>query len=540
MADVRGPLAGATRPRWDPREEACVRVLTLDGRLVARNLVEILHDADELRTVEGQTPGEKVAVIEFLLAICYAAGVYPASAAEWPAWVDEEHALRPAARWLTQRPDDEVWDLFHPTHPLGQNALLAPFLDEHGAGPAQLVIERVGDYNQFFDHHHLDHSSPLPVAEAFRAMLTQHVYGPAGRARISGKATLGATITNLAATRLGTRIRVVALGTTLGETLRLNLAPVTGPPGELNLSWTTGKERRGFTRKPDARPVSGPADLHSCLGRSVLLRPTRHGDAVDRVLLGAGELLDLRSEHMQDAVYAKKADGSAKPLWASATRAVWREAHALYAAVDKARSSEARNDGSTLYHRLALFPPQDVAPEPGQQPARRIELWTVGLVAKQTTAITWVDGTFPFAPGLEARLYHASFRGSELAEFVASALYKAAYAAWTVAYPNPKPGDKAGQIARFDARGRHWAAAREPFDLLMDDTAVGEPVQESLLDFAAGVSADARRFLTESLDSLPRNSQGVKARAAALRRFDDELASPKAPTEFQELRRERA
>ncbi|MGW6941613.1 type I-E CRISPR-associated protein Cse1/CasA [Streptomyces xanthophaeus] len=519
---------------------ACIPALTLDDRLVELSLVDILHDADSLRTVEGQTPGEKVAVLEFLLAICYAAGTYPASAADWPAWVDEDHALRPAAKWLAQRPEDEVWDLFHPTQPLGQNALLAPFLDEHGAGPAQLVIEQVGDYNQFFDHHHLAHPRPLPVARAFRSMLTQHVYGPAGRARISGKATLGAALTNLAATRLGTRIRVIALGATLGETLRLNLAPVSGPPGELNLSWTTGKDRRGFTRKPDGRPVSGPADLHSYLGRSVLLRPTPAGDAVDRVLLAAGELLALRDEHLQDAVYAKRADGTAKPLWASATRAVWREAHALYAAVDEARSSESVNDGATLYRRLALFPAQDVAPEPGQQPARRIELWTVGLVAKQTTAITWVDGTFPFAPGLEARLYHASFRGSEIAEFVASALYKAAYAAWAIAYPNPKPADKNGQVARFDARGRHWAATREPFDLLMDETTMGEPLQEGLLDYAATVSAAARRFLAESLDSLPRNSQGAKARAAALRRFDDELALPKAPAELRELRGERA
>ncbi|MFJ4781297.1 type I-E CRISPR-associated protein Cse1/CasA [Streptomyces sp. NPDC088762] len=511
-----------------------MQALTLDDRLVERSLFEVLHHADDLRTVEGATPGEKVAVIEFLLAVCYAAGAYPASADDWPAWVDEKNALRPAAEWLARRPEDEVWDLFHPTEPLGQNALLAPFLDEHGAGPAQLVIERVGDYNQFFDHHHLEHPSPLPVAQAFRAMLTQHVYGPAGRARISGKATLGATITNLAATRLGTRIRVIALGDTLGETLRLNLAPVSGPPGELNLSWTTGKERRGFTAKPAGRPVGGPADLHSYLGRSVLLRPTPDGDAVDRVLLGAGELLALEDEHLQDAVYAKRADGTSKPLWASATRAVWRQAHSLYAAVNEARSEAGANDGATLYKRLALFPPEDVAPEPGQQPARRIELWTVGLVAKQTTAITWVDGTFPFAPGLEARLYLASFRGSEIAEFVASALYKAAYAAWTVAYPNPKPGDKDGQLARFDARAEHWAATREPFDLLMERTTLWEPVHECLFDYAATVAAEARRFLTEHLDSLPRNSQGARTRVAALKRFDDELALPKAPAELRE------
>lgn len=498
------------------------------------SLVELLHDADALRGVEGGTPGEKVAVIEFLLAICYASGVYPESADEWPAWVDRKDALRPAAAWLAQRPEDEVWDLFHPLEPLGQNALLAPFIDEHGAGPAQLVIERVGDYNQFFDHHHLEHPTPLPVAQAFRAMLTQHVYGPAGRARISGKATLGATITNLAATRLGTRIRVIALGDTLGETLRLNLAPVSGSSGELNRTWTVGKERRGFTAKPSGRPVAGPADLHSYLGRSILLRPTRTGDHVDRVLLGAGELLALGDEHLQDAVYAKRTDGTSKPLWASATRAVWREAHALYAAVADARTADAGgNDGGTLYRRLALFPAEDVAPEPGQQPARRVDLWAVGLVAKQTTAIAWVDGTFPFAPGLEARLYLASHRGSEIAEFVASALSKAAYAAWTVAYPNPKPADKSAQIARFDARGRHWAATREPFDLLMEETTLGEDVQACLYEYTSTVTAAARQFLAERLDPLPRNAQGAKARATALRRFEDELKSAKAPAEIR-------
>ncbi|MEU8433804.1 type I-E CRISPR-associated protein Cse1/CasA [Streptomyces sp. NPDC029216] len=503
---------------------------TLDDRLVELNLVEILHDADALREVEGGTPGEKVAVIEFLLAICYASGTYPGSADEWPAWVDEKDALRPAAEWLAQRPEDEVWDLFHPLEPLGQNALLAPYLDEHGAGPAQLVIERVGDYNQFFDHHHLEHPTPLPVGQAFRAMLTQHVYGPAGRARISGKETLGATITNLAATRLGTRIRVIALGDTLGETLRLNLAPVTGGPGELNRTWTAGKERRGFTSKPSGRLVSGPADLHSYLGRSVLLRPTLDGEHVDRVLLGAGELLALTEEHLQDAVYV---EGTGKPLWASATRAIWRQAHALYAAVDKARSAERRNDGGTLYERLALFPAQNVAPEPGQQPARRIELWTVGLVAKQTTAIAWVDGTFPFAPGLEAKLYLASYRGSEIAEFVAAVLYKAAHSAWSVAYPNPKPTEKNNQIARFDARGQHWAATREPFDVLMEETTLGEDVHGALREYADTVATAARRFLAECLDSLPRNSQGTKARATALGRFDDELALPKAPAELR-------
>ncbi|MFI8105433.1 type I-E CRISPR-associated protein Cse1/CasA [Streptomyces sp. NPDC086023] len=535
MAETHTHPPGAIPPRWDPRRQACAEALTLKGDRVERGLVGLLREADELLDLSAGTPGEKVALLEYLLAICYASGTYPADAAEWRTWVEERHPLDRAAAWLAGQPDDE-WDLFHPTEPLGQSSLLAPYLDERGAGPAQLVIEHVGDYNQFFDHHHLDHPAPLPVADAFRALLTQHVYGLAGRARISGCSdTLGPTITNLATGRLNARIRVVALGATLGETLRLNLTPTAGPPGEFNRSWTAGtQERRGFKKKPPGRAVSGPADLHSYLGRSILMRPTPDGSAVDRVLMAAGELLALEQHHLQDAVYAKDVeDEKKKPLWASASRAMWRDAHALYAAVMDADAPGFVNKGMDLYGRLALLPKAASGRRANQAPARPIHLWAVGLVAKQTTAVTWVFGTYPFAPGLAPELHEASKGGSLIAEHVATCLSKAAYAAWPIAYPNPKPADKAGQIARFDVRWKHWEAAKEPFYLLLDETAAGEPVPESLRDYAATLATAARQFLTECLDSLPRNSRGAQARAAALRRFDEELVGPKAPAEFQ-------
>ncbi|MFJ3926354.1 type I-E CRISPR-associated protein Cse1/CasA [Streptomyces sp. NPDC090022] len=534
MAESHTPPRGAIRPQWDPRHRACVEALTAKGERVELSLVEVFEEADGLLALTGSTPGETVAVLEYLLAICYASETYPATASQWRDWVEEARPLDRAAAWLAGRPQDEVWDLFHPAEPLGQNALLAPFLDQRGAGPAQMVVEHVGDYNQFFDHHHLEHPAPLPVAEAFRAMLTQHVYGPAGRARISGKETLGPTLTNLSVGRLSARIRVVALGPTLGATLRLNLTPSAGLPGVFNRTWTAGPtERRGFKTKPPGRPVTGPADLHSYLGRSILMRATPDGSAVDRVLMGAGEILALGPSDLQDAVYAQTSDGRKKPLWASTTRAVWREAHALYAAVARAEDPGFVNKGTDLYGRLALLPGADAVRGPGQPPPHSVKLWAVGLVAKQTTAITWVNGTFPYAPGLGAALDRASHRGSRIAEHVATSLSKAAYAAWLIAYPNPKPADKAGQLARFDARGRHWQATEEPFYTLLDDTAAGEPVHESLLDYAATVVAAARKFLTECLDSLPRNSRGAQAHAAALRRFDTELSHPKAPAELQ-------
>lgn len=172
-------------------------VVSLKGVTAELSLVEVLRRADELSALFCPTPGEGVAVIEYLLALCFASQTFPSSDEEWQVWVVEEHPLDEVAKWLVDEPDD-AWDLFHQEHPLAQNAELRDQFDEDSTGPAQLVLERVGDYSQFFDHHHLEHPVPLPAAEAFRALLAQHVYGLSGRARISGK-TLGPTLTNLAA-----------------------------------------------------------------------------------------------------------------------------------------------------------------------------------------------------------------------------------------------------------------------------------------------------------------------------------------------------
>ncbi|WP_240507495.1 type I-E CRISPR-associated protein Cse1/CasA [Streptomyces kanamyceticus] len=525
LSETQPSPSAAVRPRWDPRRDACLPALTSAGEHAPVSLVHALHHADELLAISAATPGETVALLEYLLAICYAADAYPATVEDWLDWIHRRVPLTEAANWLQERPD-EHWDLFHPTEPLGQNALLAPYLNEHGAGPAQLVIEHVGDYNQFFDHHHLEHPTPLAADAAFRAMLTQHAYGPSGRARISGKKTLGDALTNLALGRLAGRIRVIALGETLGDTLRLNLVPTEQAPGRFNRTWTVAPEpRRGFVTKPRGRQIDGPADLHTILGRSILMRPaiTREGQpAVDRVLLAAGELLEpLPHHHMQDAVYATTTSEAAKPLRPSASRALWREAHALYAAVAD------RDHGRDLYDRLARLP------------SLRLNLWAVGLLAKQTTAVTWVSDTFPFIPGRESELRYAAKRGSVIAEYIAASLSKAAYVAWTVTYPNPKPADKAAQIARFDAQPEHWAHAQEPFHVLLEETAAAEDedqVHEALVEYAHIVAAGAKGFLRNRLDSLPANSRGFRARAEAIRCLERDLTKPAAPDELTEGR----
>ncbi|QDY76806.1 type I-E CRISPR-associated protein Cse1/CasA [Streptomyces qinzhouensis] len=512
---------------WDPRHRPCVPAVTVDGDIVELSLLEVLRRAEELDSLVCPTPGEGVAVLDYLLAICFAAGVFPRSDEEWHDWVSGEHGLDRAAEWLAHDHDGE-WDLFHPERPLGQNSGLAPFLDAHGTGPAQLVLERVGDYSQFFDHHHLEHSEPLPAAEAFRAVLVQHVYGLSGRARLSGKATLGPRITNLAAGRLQGRIRVVVQGRTVGDTLRLNLyPPAHGRPGRFNHSWTSGDfPRRDFLTKPPGRTTSGPADLHSSLGRSILLRPAPVAAAdepavVERVLIGAGELLALDpGRDLEDAVYTQRSlNGPAKPLWPSPTRALWREAHALYSAAREAETG--------LFGRL-----RDITfPRDGDGPP--CVLWAVGLVADRTLAVTWTDGYFPYAPSQGEALCRASRRGSAIAEWVARALERAAYAAWKVVYPNPKPSDRPAQQARFDARREFWPAAETPFGLLLDRTVRGRPVPDSLHEYAAELRHTAADFLRHRLDSLPDNAEGMKARARAEQRFHNDLAHPEAPAELR-------
>ncbi|MDX3374967.1 type I-E CRISPR-associated protein Cse1/CasA [Streptomyces sp. ME02-6991-2A] len=501
-------------------------VISLKGEAADLSLVEVLQQAQELSGLFCATPGEGVALFEYLLALCYASDTFPSSDEEWAHWVAQEHRLDEVEKWLVRESADD-WDLFHAERPLGQNSQLRQQFDEDATGPAQLVIERVGDYVQLFDHHHLEHPVPLSAAAAFRALLTQHHYGLAGRARISGK-MLGPKLTNLAAGRLQGRIRVVVQGRTLADTLRLNLyPPAGGKVGHFNHSWNSGISRRDFKTKPPGRPTSGPADLHSSLGRSVLLGPVPAAEGrpvlVDRVLIGAGELLDLDpGRDHDDAVLSRMLNGHRKPLWPSPTRALWREAHALYTA--------ATRETTGLFGRLRYL---EFPYEGGGPPC---VLWAVGLIANKTVAATWTEGHFPYAPSQGQELCDASRRGSEIAEYVARALERAAYAAWKVAYPNPKPTDRKAQMARFDARREFWPAAKEPFMRLLDETARGGDVDLGLRDYAGELRAQAEEFLRNRLDAQQRDEKGMLARARAEQRFQADMADTKAPAELREER----
>ncbi|MFE4666159.1 type I-E CRISPR-associated protein Cse1/CasA [Streptomyces sp. NPDC056716] len=525
-----GPLnPPGGQPRWDPRFKPCIPTVTIAGATAHHSLCGLFTQADDLAALDCASPGETVAVIEHLLAICFASGTCPSSDDEWLTWITGQRDLASAAAWLAGQPA-ESWDLFHPTEPLVQNSGLAADLRESGTGTAQLVLEHAGDYNQHFDHHHLELDNPLPAADAFRATLTQHVYGPYGRARMSGR-RLGAKVTHLAAGRLTGRIRVVALGRTLGETLRLNLYPPDGPGKPLNTSWTTtsGFERRTFKEKATPRTPRSSADLHSSLGRSVLLRPARgpHGQVmVDRVLIGAGEVLALDpARHLQDAVYSETTNGVSKPLWPSPSRALWQQAHALYSAV--------KDDRTGMYARL-----RSLLPHQRQGPGAPYQLWAVGLLANKALPVSWTHGAYPYAPGMAAHLYRASRRGSDIAEHLARTLKHAAIVAAETAFPAVRAADEAGQVARLDARYAFWPAAEDPFHALLDEVIDrgdedDDPVSAPLVAYALELMDTARTELLQRLDTLPPSDRNHRARARAVGLFEAAVSGARAPAELR-------
>jgi CRISPR system Cascade subunit CasA len=509
-------LASATvRLRWDPRFEACMPVLTKQGPATIP-LVEVFAEDEEIAAVHGETPGETVAMLEFLLAIAHAADCYPETHREWRSWVERREPLSRIADWLRAEPD-ACWNLFDQSAPLGQNPDLIPHLDRFGVGPAQLFIDRAGDYNQLFDRRHLHDPEPVDAAAAWRAMLTQHAYGPGGRAMIKAKDMgLPAALTNQAVARLGGRVRVLALGESLADTLRLNLTPDPQAPVALNYSWNS-RPRRTFTStgSREARAVTGPADLHSILGRSIALRPVLRADGtlgVDRVLMGAGELLgELPAVHLQDAVTVTARDKT-RLLRPDVNRDLWRESHSLYAAVAE------RTKGTDLYVRLADLPP-----------GRPVKLWAVGLIARQTKITTWVSDSFPYVPGREEELRQAAEGGSQTAEYAAKALYLAALTAWQFAYPSAKPADKERQVARFNAQPELWAATAWTFHTMLDQVASGTSAAAALAEYGAQVRQTAITALDERLVSLPATGRGLRAKVKAERRLAELLAAPHTP-----------
>ncbi|MGX1811834.1 type I-E CRISPR-associated protein Cse1/CasA [Nocardia sp. NPDC055321] len=475
--------------------------------LAWRSLREVFASADEdALAITHPSPGTEIACYELLLAVCHAAGFTPRSPDEWSEWVDDERPLDDVVDWLSSSDSAGRFDLFDPIRPFGQNPLLAGVLGTCGYSPVQLMLERAKNYNQFADHVHLCDPEPVSARDAFLAMVTQHCYGLGGRVKTEGVVKelastvgYGDSFTRGAVGRLGTRVRVLAVGETLGDTLRLNLS--IGPSGgTFNATWSD-RPRRLFKSLREVRTLDGPADWHSTVGRGVLLRGVPAGEGgpvVDRVLLGMGETVTAEHDSdgytAYDTVFVK-----GKPLQASVDRALWRDVHAIYSA------SLAPGRGDGLFNLL------------GSELRRPVRLLVVGLDAKNNDVRGWVRDTFPFdpEPDRKSAMKLVSEVGVQITEDAVKALKDAASAAFVHAYPSCPPKQRKNLMERFDATTYLWARADASFHRALEGAAVGHDPQSELHSHADAIRAIAIDALDEKLRSLTPNAQGWQARVRA-------------------------
>ncbi|WP_460718083.1 type I-E CRISPR-associated protein Cse1/CasA [Nocardia heshunensis] len=496
---------------FDLSLEPCIPVLTSEDRLEWRSLRDVFAaaDSDEI-IVSHPSPGAEIACYELLLAICHAAGYTPRSPREWAMWVDQYRSFDSVVEWLTTGGGRGCFDLFDAERPFGQNALLAEPLVGFGYSPVQLMLERAKNYNQFADHVHLHDSEPVSACDAFLSMITQHCYGLGGRMMTEGvvkhvEHTLGYrdAFTRGAVGRLGTRVRVLALGETLGDTLRLNLS-IHRSSGTFNASWSD-RPRRPFITIRESRTMDGPADWHSILGRSVLLHGRDSGGptpTVDRVLIGMGETVAVAENGDSyadfDTVYL-----GAKRLQANVGRALWRDAHAIYSA------SLTPGSGEGLFGLL------------GNELERPVRLLAVGLAADQRGVEGWVREIFPFDPDPDRRiaLKQTAEGAVELTEDAVVALNAAASEAFRYTYSACPPEQRKDLMKRFDASDYVWARAGSPFHRLLERVAAGHEPQHELRMHAENLREITIEALDERLRSLAPNARGWQAKVRARERL---------------------
>ncbi|MER6918702.1 hypothetical protein [Streptomyces spiralis] len=93
-------------------------------------------------------------------------------------------------------------------------------------------------------------------------------------------------------------------------------------------------------------------------------------------------------------------------------------------------------------------------------------------------------------------------------------------------------------MARLDARWAFWPAAEDPFHELLDEVIDrgpedDDPVSEPLIEYATGLMTTARTQMLQRLDALPPSDRNHRARARAVRLFEDAMSGDRAPAELR-------
>lgn len=328
---------------FDLIEERWLPVVYLNGQTDDVGLATLLHEAQQIRRIIGQTPPMTAALHRLVLALAHS--VYkPLGSVRWEKfWKDKQLPPQELTKYLVKHPGR--FDLFDETRPFFQCPALATVA---ASSAAKLVPYRsVGNNTTLFDHTTSKDEVTLTPAEAARWLVTLQAYDPGG---LKTPYTKEKSSQAAPANSFGL---VLLEGNNLLETLLLNLMPYNPDdeqPRSTSLTDRPVWEAEPPDPEPDARRPKGWTDLLTWPSRRVWLGHRQAGDrtVVDRVVITPGDRLDAaREDNEWMAAYrrpeVRKAGqakgGTSKPTYGpwypirlQEHRGVWRHSQELFLA----------------------------------------------------------------------------------------------------------------------------------------------------------------------------------------------------------------
>jgi CRISPR system Cascade subunit CasA len=325
-------------PSFSLIEQPWIPVVDLHGRARLVGLREAYTDAGNLRCVAGDMPTQTFAIVRLLLAILHRAADGPPDAAAW------------ATLWQAQQLPDDVtdyldhvadrFDLLHPQTPFYQ---VADLRTDKGGDPPRLekLIADVPNGDPYLTTR-LGGIRYLSFAEAAVWLVHCHAFdssgiktGAAGDPRVTkGK---GYPIGTGSCGDLG---GIYLEGTTLRETLLLNLVPTTfgGRSGDERDLPVWERPPQGAAEEPAAScGPFGPISLYTWQSRRIRLHHT--GDHVTGAMIAIGDKLTLANRQRIEAMTAWRRSSAQEkalklplvylPKIHDPTRALWRGMRAI-------------------------------------------------------------------------------------------------------------------------------------------------------------------------------------------------------------------
>jgi len=299
-------------------DEAWIPVRMHDGSRSALGIRSVLLHSREIAVLEDASPLVTAAVHRLLLAILY-------HALGGPTDIDQAKALfingLPAAviskyldRWR-----DRFW-LFDHAFPFFQVPGYEPRSvnrKEQWKSWTAIAAEHNGDNSKvLFDHVDVTNAGAVPTSEAARWLVACQAFVLGG-----GNSDFQYTKTAPSATSL----MVLPLGVSLHDTLVLSLVPQNREvlKGDKPL-WEREPDSVAALARGFSRSIAGYADLYTWRSRSIRLRPSENGDAVDGVLFASG--VACSTEDLTDPMVGYRIDAHRGKLPIQLRdRGLWRE-----------------------------------------------------------------------------------------------------------------------------------------------------------------------------------------------------------------------